>query len=314
MPADFYKELGVARDATPEELKRAYRKLAAELHPDRNPGKPEIEARFKAVNNAYQALSDRKRRALYDEFGEEGLREGFNAQAARAYRHAGGGRSHVGGDSGIHFEDIFASAGRGGIGDMMGDLFSGARHHGGRRRGAHPGADLESEIEVELLDAIRGTTVSLAERRGATPVAIRIPPGAGDGDRVRVPGHGGPGSMGGPPGDLVITVRVRPHPHFERDGLDLHLELPITVGEAYRGAKVAVPTPQGDVSLKIPPHAKSGQTVRLKERGVKRKDEVGDLYVRFLVQLPDAESREVEAAIETLEHATPPGVRADIKL
>jgi len=313
MPADFYKELGVARDVSPEELKKAYRKLAAELHPDKNPGKPDIEARFKAVNYAYQALSDSKRRALYDEFGEEGLREGFNPQAARAYRHATRGRVRGGDDQSVSFEDIFSHTGRSGLGDMMGDLFGSGRP-GGRRRGARPGADHESEIEVELADAIRGTTVALTESRGAAPVTIRIPPGAGDGDRVRVPGHGGPGTMGGAPGDLVITVRVRPHPHFERDGLDLHLELPITAAEAYRGARIAVPTPQGDVSLKIPAHARSGQTVRLKERGVKRKDEVGDLYVRFLVQLPEAESREIEAAIDTLERATPPGVRAEIKL
>lgn len=314
MAADFYKDLGLAKDATPEQIKKAYRKLAAELHPDKNPGNAAAEAKFKAVNRAHQVLSDKKKRALYDEFGEEGLREGFQPEAARAYKRAraGGGFGGVPGGGSYSFEDIFSSqGGGGGIGDLMGDLF------GGRARGRRTpsrGADLAAEIAVDFAEAIRGVMVELRVQPDAEPVSVRIPAGAGDGDRVRVPGHGALGMGGAAPGDLLITVRVRPHPHFERDGLDLKLDLPIKVGEAYRGAKVAVPTPEGEVSLKVPKGAQSGQVVRLKGRGVKRKDQVGDLFVRFLIKLPGAESKSIEEAVGVLDRATEDDLRRGIEL
>jgi curved DNA-binding protein len=309
MAADFYAELQVGRDATAEEIKKAYRKLAQELHPDRNPGNATAEARFKAVNRAYQTLSDKKKRALYDEFGEEGLREGFHADAARAYRRGGGGRVSVGPDGSFGFEDIFSAASHSGLGDMMGDLFGGRGH---RRRHPPRGADVARDVTIAFADAIRGTTVPLQVRAGTEPVKVRIPPGAGDGDRVRVAGHGAPGSAGSTPGDLVITVRVQPHAHFERDGLDLRLDLPISVGEAYRGGKVSVPTPDGDVSLKVPAHAQSGQVVRLKGRGVRRKDQTGDLFVRFMIRLPETETKEIADAIDALEGAGAEDVRAGL--
>jgi curved DNA-binding protein len=129
-----------------------------------------------------------------------------------------------------------------------------------------------------------------------------------------VPGHGAPGAGGGPPGDLIIVIHVTPHPHFTRDGLDLHLDLPITAAEAYRGAKVRVPIPGGDVNLKIPPHAQSGQVARLKGKGVQRGNRTGDLYVRFLIRLPTAESPEVEKAIDALERASSEDVRGDLRV
>jgi curved DNA-binding protein len=309
MAVDFYKELGVSRDASPEDIKKAYRKLAAELHPDKNPGNASAEARFKKVNSAHQVLSDKRRRSLYDEFGEEGLREGFNPQAARAYQRArsgGGGPMPSGGT--FNVEDLFSGAG-GGLGDLMGDLFGG---RGPRRRGPARGADLASELTVDFAEAILGTTVSYERERGE-PVTVRIPPGADDGERVRVGGQGAPGAGGGPAGDLIITVRVRPHPHFERDGLDLYLDLPVNAGEAFHGAKVPVATPGGDVSLKVPAHSQSGQTVRLKGRGVRRKNEVGDLFVRLLVQLPDKENPEIASAIDVLADATKKDIRHGIK-
>ena len=141
---------------------------------------------------------------------------------------------------------------------------------------------------------------------------VRVPPGAGDGERVRIAGHGAPGEYGGPPGDLLLTIRVDAHPHFERSGLDLYLDLPITVGEAFGGAKVRVPTPEGSVTLTVPKHAQSGQVARLKGKGVKRQTEQGDLYVRFEVKLPALESAAVEKAIETLEGAIEGDVREGI--
>lgn len=311
MAADYYRDLGVSRSASPEEIKKAYRKLAQELHPDKNPGNASAEARFKAVNRAHQVLSDKKMRGLYDEFGEDGLREGFNAEAARAYGRAvrGGGRQPAGG---VEFEDLFSSVGdHGGFGSFMGDLFGGAAR-GSRRRTGGRGPDLASEVSIDFADSIRGTTISLRLQQDAVPVSVRIPPGAADGDRVRVPGHGAPAPPGGTAGDLVIHVRVRPHPYFERDGVDLHLDLPITVGEAHRGAKVGVATPDGEVGLKVPPHAQSGQVVRLKGRGVRRKDKTGDLYVKFLIRLPEKDSPEITRAIEALERETDEDIRKGI--
>ena len=298
------------RDATPEEVKRAYRKLAAEVHPDKNPGDPKAETRFKSVNRAYQVLGDKAKRALYDEFGEEGLREGFNSEAARAYRR-GWGVGAPGGAGSFRMEDLFSGSGGGGIGDFMSDLFSGGRQ-GTRRRGRAKGADIASEVGVDFATAIRGTTVKVRLHDGANEVTVRIPPGAADGDKVRVAGQGAPGLGGGVAGDLIIAIRVDKHPYFERDGLDLYLDLPITLGEAYRGAKVKVPTPTGDVTLKVPKHAQSGQVVRLKGRGVERKGQQGDLFVRFLVRLPESESKALDEAVSAFEEATTEDVRAGI--
>ena len=318
MAADFYKELGVSRTASDDEIKKAYRKLAGQLHPDKNPGDKKTETRFKNVNRAYQTLSDKEKRSLYDEFGEEGLREGFNSAAARAYR--GGSPGSYGtrrrSSGSVNVEDLFSSPGSeppgsGGIGDLFGDLFSRA----GRRGGSSPGmkgSDIASEVSVDFISALRGAELKLRLQDGGDEITVRVPPGAGDGDKVRIPGHGAPGAYGGPPGDLILNIRVAKHPHFERSGLDLYLDLPITVGEAYRGAKVRVPTPDGPITLTVPKHAQSGQIARLKGRGVKRKTDTGDLYIRFQIKLPVSESEEIEAAVTALESAMAGDVRADV--
>jgi curved DNA-binding protein len=307
MARDFYEELGVTKGASADEIKKAYRKLAARLHPDKNPGNKQAETRFKSVNRAFQALSDPKKRALYDEFGEEALREGFDPDMAREYRRAGaGGRVRFSTQPG---GDVFGAENVSGFGDLFGDLFGG-RGRGGR--GTMKGSDVLSEVSVDFVSAIRGIELKLRVQDGGDEVTVRVPPGAGDGDRVRIPGHGAPGPFGGPPGDLVLVIRVQPHAYFERRGLDLHLDLPITAGEAYRGAKVRVPTSSGDVSLSVPRHAQSGQQVRLKGRGVQRKTETGDLYVRFLIKLPDSDAREVEQAIDVLDRAMTSDVREGI--
>jgi curved DNA-binding protein len=311
MATDLYKDLGVARSASQDEIKKAYRKLAAQFHPDRNPDNKGAEERFKAVNRAHQVLGDAKKRALYDEFGEIALREGFDADAARAYTRARspfGGRSSGGG---FNFEDILG--GNGNIGDIFGEMFRGGQGRGSRGR-AVKGSDVESEVSVDLSSAIRGTEVLVNLNGGE--IQVRIPPGAGDGDKVRVAGHGMPGQLGGPAGDLLITVRVQPHPHFERDGLDLKLDLPLTPGEAFDGAKVSVPTPHGDVTLKVPKGTQSGQLTRLRGKGVERKGKVGDLYVRFLVRLPQDASKAVAKAIADLDEAlmNEPAPRAGIRL
>jgi curved DNA-binding protein len=316
MATDYYAELGIDRGASEDAIKKAYRKLASQYHPDKNPGNARAESRFKSINQAYQVLSDAKRRALYDEFGDQGLREGFNAEAARHY--GVGGRTPFSGGvpggfnvNGVNIEDLFG--GGGGFSGFVGDLFNGARR--GKRR-AGKGADIASEVTVDLPTALRGTTVQVQLQGNAAPVTVRIPPGAEDGDRVRVPGQGAPGggAGGGASGDLIIRIHVRPHEHFERNGLDLYLDLPITIREAYEGAKVSVPTPGGEVTLKVPEGAQSGQVVRLKGRGVKRKDKQGDLFVRFLVKMPVRRSKAVQEAVAVLEGASEANVRANIRL
>ena len=307
MPQDFYAELGVSRGASADEIKKAYRRLASQLHPDKNPGNKGAEARFKRVNRAHQVLSDPKTRALYDEFGEDGLREGFDPDLMRAYgRSRGAGGTGGGGRSRVRFEtgspgDLF-----GGIGDLFGDLFQ-------QRRAPLRGGDVTSEVTVDFTAAIQGISLRLQVQQGGSEVTVRIPPGADDGDKVRVRGDGAPGQLGGEPGDLIIVIRVRPHPYFGRRGLDLTLDLPITPGEAYHGAKIPVPTPDGPVTLTVPRHAQSGQSVRLRGKGVRRKKEQGDLYVRFLVRLPEQDTPEVARAIDLLEQAAPRNLRQDIR-
>lgn len=307
MPSDFYQELGVPKNADASTLKKAYRKLASELHPDKNPNNPRAEARFKRVNRAFQVLGDPKTRALYDEFGEDALREGFDPEAMRAYRRAGS-RSRVRfspgapGGVGIDPNDLP------GFGDLFGEFF------GGRRRAQTPtkGSDVLSEVTVDFASALRGATLQLRVQEDGDPVTVRIPPGAGDGDKVRVRGHGAPGRVGAAPGDLVLVIRVKPHPYFERVGLDLYLDLPLAPAEAYDGAKIPIPTPEGNVTLTIPKRAQSGQVVRLRGRGVKRKKEHGDLYVRFLIRLPDSDDASVKRAIDALQAHMTSDLRADI--
>ncbi|HSC86733.1 MAG TPA: J domain-containing protein [Polyangiaceae bacterium] len=302
MASDYYGELGVSKTASPDEIKKAFKKLAAELHPDKNQGKPGIEDRFKRVNQAYQALRDEKKRALYDEFGDEGLREGFDANMARAYRNRRGPSGS--GFGGFDSEDL-----GGGFGDLFGDLFGGGR----RSRRPRQAPDAESEISIEFLSAVRGAELELALSGGRT-VKVRIPAGADDGDKVRVKGAGTPGAPGQLAGDLILTLRVKTHPSFERDGLDLTLDVPINIAEAYFGAKIEVPTLDGSVTLKVPVGTQSGQVLRLRGKGIQRGDKVGDLFARFLIRLPRPGDASLDEAAQAMGAATDPELRANLKL
>lgn len=321
MARDFYSILGLSRGATADEIKKSYRKLASKLHPDKNPGNKSAESQFKEVNRANEVLSDPKKRALYDEFGEDALREGFDAERMRQYKTWTNQRVGApgGGAAPFDIEDLLrgARAGGGGVdfggggGDIFGDLFGGGRR---RKRGPARGADQESEITIDFAAAVRGGTFTLRTSDSAEPITVRIPPGADEGSKLRIPGQGAPGANGGPRGDLLLNIHVRPHPFFRREKSDLHLDLPVTVGEAYEGAKVKVPTADGFVTLKVPPHTQSGQVARLKGKGVARKNDApGDLYVHFLIQVPTAETPEVKHAIEELEAATDGDPRAKIE-
>lgn len=299
MARDLYAVLGVSKDADEDAIKKAFRKLAVQYHPDKNPGKAS-EAKFKEINQAYEVLSDKDKRALYDEFGEESLHQGFDAERARYVRqYAGRGpRGGGGGGPGFNVQDIFG--GGAGMGDLfgnLGDMFGG---RGGVRMG-RKGQDVEAEVTIDFVSAIKGTMIDIRPEGGEAKT-IRIPAGASEGSRIRVAGQGGPGMGQAPAGDLIITIHVTPHPHFQRDGDDLKIEVPISVYEAYAGGKIRVPTPDGEVTLKIPPRAQSGQQVRLKGKGVQRKGkEPGDLYVRFLIRIPMGEDPTYEQAAQALD-------------
>jgi curved DNA-binding protein len=320
MAEDLYAVLGVPKNAEADAIKKAYRKLASQLHPDKNPGNKAAEARFKQATHAYEVLSDGKKRRVYDEFGEEGLREGFDPERMRAYRQwasrqgRGGAAEGPGGFQGqaVDLEDLFGGAGGGGggFGDLFGDLMGRAR----RPRGPTKGADLESEVTIDFASALHGATLELhPQGEGSNPVTVRIPAGAHDGSRVRIAGQGGPSPNGGPRGDLVLTLHVTPHPHFRRERDDLHLDLPITIPEAYHGAKVRVPTVEGTVSLKVPERTQSGHVVRLRGKGVARKGRApGDLYVHFLIQIPQEGGSDVAKLVDALGQYQTDDARRDI--
>jgi len=309
MARDLYAILGVPKSADEDAIKKAYRKLAVKHHPDKSPGKAS-ESKFKEINQAYDVLGDATKRSLYDEFGETSLQQGFDPERARAMRDfqtrgGGGGFQGGGGFPGggqtIDFEELFGrSGGMGGLGDLFGQATGG--RPGARR--ARKGQDIESPITIDFAAAVKGTELHL-ETEGGESLSVRIPPGADQGNRLRVPGQGGPGT---PRGDLFLVIHVRPHPIFRREGDDLYVDLPLTPREAYRGAKVRVPTPDGEVTLKVPEHAQSGQLSRLRGKGVTRKGkEPGDLYVKFMVHIPTADAPEIGEAIDTLEnHITDP--------
>jgi DnaJ-class molecular chaperone len=323
---DFYKSLGVSRDASPEEIKKAYRRLAKELHPDRNPDDKAAEERFKEVSSAYDVLSDPEKRKLYDEFGEMGLREGFDPEAYRAARQGfGAGGRGFGGAGGFDIGDIFGAAakagGRGGAGHFefnLEDLFGvGGPGPGAYARAPRRGADLESEITVDFRDAVLGCTkeLSLRSAEGERTFKVRIPPGVRNEGKIRLRGQGGQGLQGGPAGDLVLTVRVRRHPYFSMKGKQLHVTVPVTPLEAYAGAKVSVPTPEGSVQLTVPAGSKNGTKLRLRGKGVAQKGgRRGDLIAHLEIVLPNAKSQEVEEALKTVEEAFEQNPREKLRL
>lgn len=317
---DFYEILGVSREVSPAELKKAYRALAKELHPDRNPDDKESEERFKEVSAAYAVVSDAKKRKLYDQFGEMGLREGFDPEAYQATTQGAGGFG------GFDFGDIFGAAGRGrGGGGRAGhvefnveDLFGRA----GPGRGAYVraprrGADLRSEVTIDFRDAVLGCTreLSLRSAEGDRTLKVRIPAGVRNGGTIRLRGQGGLGDHGGPAGDLLLEVNVRKHPYFSIRGKQLHVRVPVTPLEAYSGAKVSVPTREGNVQLSIPAGSQNGAKLRLREKGIQQKGKpTGDLIAHLEILLPEGHSEEVEEALKTVQDAFEKDPRAGLEL
>jgi curved DNA-binding protein len=325
---DLYAELGVNKGASKDEIKKAYRKLARELHPDRNPNNPKAEERFKRVAYANDVLSDDRKRSLYDEFGEVGLREGFDAEAARAMKNARGR-----GFSGFGFDEVFGGAPRGGrrsgFGGTLEDLFGGNIDElfthvgagGGFRGRGGPAAggkvpDQESEITISFEESLSGVERELQVQDGGErrTIKVRIPAGVSDGGKVRLRGQGArrPGME---PGDLVLVVHVAAHDLFRRDEADLHVDLPVTLSEAWKGATIKLPTPEGEVSLKIPPRTQGGAKLRLKAKGAPRREGGhGDLFVHVQLRLPDGTDHAAIAKIlESLDELYSGDVRGKFK-
>lgn len=373
MPDDknLYAVLGVHETASAEEIKKAYRKLARTWHPDVRPDDPEAEQRFKEISAAHDVLSDPKRRKLYDEFGQAGLRQGFDPEQARQYRAWRPGRASTAGVGG--------SPGPGNAGDWfnfdVGDL---SDFFGGRVPSR--GRNIQATVELDFVEALNGKELQVqvpsvaacpdcsgtGQRSNSTPercpdcqgsgrrkvaqgpvqmlttcptcqgtgnrsapctrcngrghlpeqqrIKVRIPMGAEDGSVLTVKGRGMPGPTGGAHGDLLITTRVRSHPCFSREGMDLKLALPVTLDELYNGAKVDIPTPAGSVQMRIPAGTQPGATLRLRGKGVTRKAQSGDLYVTLALKLPPADQAEFSELAKQANAFYDDALREHIKL
>ncbi|MEJ5210603.1 MAG: molecular chaperone DnaJ [Burkholderiales bacterium] len=351
---DYYEVLGVGRDASEDEIKKAYRKLAMKYHPDRNPGNKEAEEKFKEVKEAYETLSDPNKRAAYDHYGHAGV----DPNLGGGFQHGFGG-----------FADAFA--------DIFGDLFG-----GGRRSNVYRGADLRYNLEITLEEAARGTETRIrvptmetcptcggsGAKPGTQPVtcsmcgghgqvrmqqgffsiqqtcpschgsgktiaepcrechgagrvkkhktlAVKIPAGVDEGDRIRLAGEGEAGINGGPPGDLYVVVHLKEHPVFKRDGNDLHCEMPISFTTAALGGELEIPTLDGHARIKIPEGTQSGRVFRLSGKGIKgvRSHAPGDLYCHVVVETPvnlNARQKELLRELEAISRGEENNPRA----
>lgn len=305
MARDPYAVLGVAKTASQEEIRKAYRKLAKQLHPDLNPGNPQAAERFKEVATAYDLLGDPDKRRRYDrgEIDASGA-ERPEQRFYREYADAGGARRY---HSTAGFEDLGEAS------DLFSELFG--RGPGGARRTLRmPGPDIHYRLEVDFLDAVRGAKRRITLPDGGT-LDLTIPEGVTDGQVLRLKGKGGPGIGGGPPGDALIEIAVSPHPLFTRQGDDILIELPITLYEAALGGKVEVPTVAGRVAVTIPKGATSGQTLRLRGKGVKRAagHGHGDQLVRLKVAMPPRIDSELEDFLRRWRESHGYDPRADLR-
>ncbi len=298
MAADYYKVLGISKNADEKEIKKAFRKLAKQYHPDANPDDPSSEQRFKEVNQAYEVLSDPEKRAQYDRFGPDFARyQGMQGQPGGFNPNGFGGQTYTNvdfGDSG--FADIFDN------------IFGGFGSGGGRTRvrtEAPTGRDIEQEVTISLREAYDGTTRQIV--KGSRRINVNIPAGAANGTKVRLSGEGEQSmGIGGKSGDLYLVVQVEDDPQFTRDGDDLLVDVPVDMFTALLGGEVRVPTMQRDVKLKVPPGTQSGQKFRVGGKGMpnlRKKEQFGDLFARAMINVPKSLTEEQRRQVENLKQS-----------
>jgi molecular chaperone DnaJ len=320
---DYYDILGVKKTAKEDEIKKAYRNLAKKFHPDKNKGDKTAESKFKEISEAYAVLSDKEKREQYDRLGKEAFGGGNPFGAGGPFQgfdfdfsqfSGGGARGRRGGTGGGG-----RKASTGNFTDIFSDLFgggSGAAPGGGggfrQESDLQKGPDTEAELTIDFRDAVLGSTMEL--NVNGEQVKVKIPEGVGDGQRIRLRGKGAVAYFGGPAGDLNVLIHVRPHPFLQRDGDDIRIDLPITLGEAVHGAEIDVPTIHGPVRARIPAGTQGGQTFRLSGKGVKKKSGgYGDHYYRVMVMLPKDLPPEATPAVDQIESHYRENPRANLR-
>ena len=308
MAADYYQVLGVSRTATEDQIRKAYKRIARENHPDVRPNDPAAAERFKQASEAYEVLSDPDKRKQYDTFGA-------------AWKHAGQaglGGPFPGGGQQVDLDEIFGRGGAGGVDleELLGGMFGGGRR---ARRGptARRGRDVRMEVTVPFMTAARGGTYDVrpAHPSGGATLAVKVPPGIRDGGVIRLAVDGEPGLMVCPAGDLRLTIHVAAHPYFRREGNDLLLDLPLSFTEAALGARVDVPTLSGEtVTLTVPPGTSSGAKLRLKGQGLPdpKTNERGDQYAVVKIVAPKQVSGRARELLEQLDREAPAHPRAGL--
>lgn len=304
---DPYEILGVPRTASADEIKRAYRRLVKDVHPDHNPGDKNAERRFKDVQAAYEVLGDTKRRSEFDKYGAGGPMPDY-----QNWSHSGPQSQH--GNVHVDFDSM------GDLSSIFEQFFRRSGGRNGRRRsqaGEMPaGENIEHAVDISFEEAVRGTTREIAfqgeGRRVVERIEVKIPPGIGDGQAVRVKGRGQEGAGGR--GDLIIRVRVLPHRYFRREGLDIYLDLPLTVPEAVLGTRVDIPTLDGTTRLVVPPGTSSGTKLRLRGKGVTdaRGGNTGDLYAAAKISVPREPSARLRSTMEELRDEFGPDPRREL--
>ena len=295
MAEDLYQTLGVGRDASKDEIKKAHRKLALKYHPDKNPDDKVASEKFKRAQEAYDVLSDEEKRAAYDRYGAD-----FEKIRSSGYQPGAGGFD------GLDLDQIFG----GGRGSRGG---GGGRGPGGRQRQAPPqkGGNARHELEIPLQTAVLGgkTEFYLTDEK----ISVNIPAGVETGYKIRLRDRGQPSPNGGPSGDLILLIKVSDHPCFRRNGRHLELNLPVSIGEAVLGAKIDIPTPSGTVALSIPANSSSGRRLRLKGQGVQQRDgSAGDLFVVLQIEVPEETDDESQKLIEQFNARNSVTLREDL--
>jgi len=301
---DYYKILGVSRDASLDEIKRAYRRLALKYHPDRNPGDKEAEEKFKEINEAYAVLSDPEKRRQYDTFGAEAFHQRFSEE--EIFR--GFDIGDLLKDFGFSTSDIFSTLFGGRKGRVRYTTFGGPFGGVGFDFGGAPqpqkGRDLVAEMTITLEEAARGgeRLITLERAGRAERISVKIPPGVRDGQKLRIAGKGESGRGGGPPGDLYVEVRIAPHPVFKREGDDIYIEKEISFSEACLGTTVEVPTLDGPKRVRIPPGTSPHTKLRLKGLGIPhlKGGGRGDAFLKVLVRVPKELTLEQRRVLEEL--------------